>query len=273
MIPVHKKLLVVLVFVVFVGLFFPRPALAAGDASISEISSALSGYSTRTLSDFGNLTTDVWSYLTRALTLGAVNTKIERLQELVAATSALQSVLGVETEEKPNLALEEKQPVDTQPEDTQLATGGVDIVRIAVPVGSRVNLRSQPDTAASVLAKIKDTREGARIDESQSWTQVVLEDLDLEGWISTEFIEEGKPTEEGKPDNLNVLGSEVGRFVRILDTPTGWVRVRETPWGTEIGRVYPGDKLTYLDEVEGWVQVGLQDGSKGWIFKKYTIVE
>ncbi|MDO8503830.1 MAG: SH3 domain-containing protein [bacterium] len=349
MIPARKNLLTVLVFV---GIFlFPPTALAATDGSTSDISSAVWGYSNRTLSDFGNFISDIWGYSTARIELGAITTKIEKLQELVtaagsvgtlfgfvggtqtlavggitlttvagfvflagygkasrpsakgkteqparpkptirlafpiilvfvslssAAASALitgkilsfttqpasQSVLGTAAEEKPNLVLEEKQPGDDQ-----LAVGGVDIVRVVVPPGSRVNLRSQPDLSASVLTKIEDTREVVRLSESGDWTKVTLEDLKLEGWISTEFIE------EGKPDNESVLGSETLRSVLILDTPTGWVRVRETPSGTETGRAYPGDRFTYLGEVKGWVQVELQDGSKGWIFEKYAEVE
>lgn len=356
MIPAQEKLLVSL-----------RDFLA------SDISSAVWGYSTRTLLDFGNLVSDIWGYSTAGIELGAVKTKLGEFQELVTAVGSVGLLFGLsgrtqmlavggilialvvgfiafafymlalkpswrgktKKEKKqreggdsgifafvarlkpiiripspprfafPRLAFPvvlvlagflsatasglitatalslktqltsqfvlgdttEVVAVEAEPGGDQLAVGGIDIVRVVVPPESRVNLRSQPDLNASVLAKIEDIREVVRLDESGDWTKVTLEDLKLEGWISTEFIE------EGKPNDGSVLGSEVSRSVRILDTPTGWVRVRETPWGTETGRVYPGNRLKFLTEVEGWVQVELPDANRGWVYKEYAQVE
>lgn len=58
--------------------------------------------------------------------------------------------------------------------------------------------------------------------------------------------------------------------VLILDTPTGFLRVRETVNGTEIGRVTPGEVYVLVDERPGWVQIVLKDGSKGWISSEYV---
>lgn len=325
------------------------------DFFASDISSAVWGYSTRTLLDFGNLVSNIWGYST---------TTLPKLQELVTAVGAVGLLFGVsgrtqmlavggilialvvgfiafafymlalkpsrrgktKKEKKqrggegsgifglpslPRLAFPvvlvlagflsatasglitatalslktqvtsqfvlgdttEVVAIEAKPAEEQLGVGGADIVRVVVPVGSRVNLRSQPDLNASVLAKIEDTREVVRLSESQDWTKVTLEDLTLEGWVATEFIEEGKPTEEGSPDSESVLGNEVGKTVLILDTPTGWARVRQTPWGEETGRVSPGDRLKFLDEVEWWVQVELQDSNRGWVSKEYAKVE
>jgi hypothetical protein len=57
--------------------------------------------------------------------------------------------------------------------------------------------------------------------------------------------------------------------ILILDTPTGFLRVRESINGTEIGRVTPGETYALLDEQSGWVQIQLKDGSKGWISTEY----
>lgn len=56
----------------------------------------------------------------------------------------------------------------------------------------------------------------------------------------------------------------------ILDTPTGFLRVRETINGSEIGRVTPGEIYSVLDEQNGWVQIQLKDGTPGWISSQYT---
>jgi len=60
--------------------------------------------------------------------------------------------------------------------------------------------------------------------------------------------------------------------VTVLDTPTGFLRVREDSSIAflEIGRVSPGDSLELITEKEGWFQVKMKDGKTGWISSQYA---
>lgn len=60
--------------------------------------------------------------------------------------------------------------------------------------------------------------------------------------------------------------------VTILDTPTGFLRVRSAPStnSSEVGRVNPGDELVLIDETNGWYQIELSNGDKGWISSDYA---
>jgi len=60
--------------------------------------------------------------------------------------------------------------------------------------------------------------------------------------------------------------------VTILDTPTGFLRVRaEANLGSaEIGEVKPGDSLFLIDEQPDWYQVKLPDNKIGWISSQYA---
>jgi hypothetical protein len=60
--------------------------------------------------------------------------------------------------------------------------------------------------------------------------------------------------------------------VVILDTPTGFLRVRQTAsiGAAEIGRVKPGEKLELVEEAGGWYLIKLTDGTKGWISAEYA---
>jgi hypothetical protein len=60
--------------------------------------------------------------------------------------------------------------------------------------------------------------------------------------------------------------------VEIQDTPTGFLRVRQDPSinGAEIGQVKPGETYPLLDEQDGWYQIKLQDGTKGWVSSDYA---
>lgn len=60
--------------------------------------------------------------------------------------------------------------------------------------------------------------------------------------------------------------------VTILDTPTGFLRVRgsSSTASSEIGRVSPGDSLELITEEEGWFQIKMADGKTGWISSQYA---
>lgn len=60
--------------------------------------------------------------------------------------------------------------------------------------------------------------------------------------------------------------------VKILDTPTGFLRVRATPsvGAAEVGRVNPGESYTFVDENDSWFEIQLTNGTRGWVSKTYA---
>jgi uncharacterized protein YgiM (DUF1202 family) len=72
---------------------------------------------------------------------------------------------------------------------------------------------------------------------------------------------------ESVDEDLGVGGPYL---VVIADTPTGFLRVRSTPGGEEVGKVKPGDKLPFISENDGWYQVALETGETGWVSKEYS---
>ncbi|HZE87338.1 MAG TPA: PEGA domain-containing protein [Methylomirabilota bacterium] len=69
---------------------------------------------------------------------------------------------------------------------------------------------------------------------------------------------------------LSPTPSITGKSVLILDTPTGFLRVRESVGGLEIGQVNPGESFPLIDEQSGWFEIRLQDGRSGWVSTQYT---
>ena len=62
-------------------------------------------------------------------------------------------------------------------------------------------------------------------------------------------------------------------YVRIKDTPTGWLRVRVEPSvsATEAAKVNPGETFPYLDEEKGgWYKIEYEKGKEGWISGVYV---
>lgn len=60
--------------------------------------------------------------------------------------------------------------------------------------------------------------------------------------------------------------------VVILDTPTGFLRVRSegSLAGSEIGKVSPGETYELIDEMTNWYEIKLSDGKLGWISSQYA---
>ncbi len=60
--------------------------------------------------------------------------------------------------------------------------------------------------------------------------------------------------------------------VLILDTPTGFLRVRSSSSAStsEVGRVTPGETYDVLEEDAGWYKIKLTDGTEGWISSQYA---
>lgn len=60
--------------------------------------------------------------------------------------------------------------------------------------------------------------------------------------------------------------------IKVIETDTGWLRVRSSPaiTGSEVTRIYPGEYYSYLDEQSGWVKIKLDKEKEGWVSAKYV---
>lgn len=69
--------------------------------------------------------------------------------------------------------------------------------------------------------------------------------------------------------------SASAKNVVILDTPTGYLRVRKSNSveSEQIATVNPGDRLEFLEEKDDWYRVKLRDGKVGWVSTTYSTKE
>lgn len=60
--------------------------------------------------------------------------------------------------------------------------------------------------------------------------------------------------------------------VRILQTPTGWLRVRQGPstGNPEVAKVDPGEEFVLVDEQDDWYKIEYEEGEEGWISATYA---
>ena len=61
--------------------------------------------------------------------------------------------------------------------------------------------------------------------------------------------------------------------VKVLDTPTGFLRVRDKAslLGKEIAQVKPADTLILLEELPGWFRIRSADGVEGYVSSPYAV--
>lgn len=164
--------------------------------------------------------------------------------------------------------------VDAQNEKiNEEASKSATLINVEVPEGSSVNVRDLPDTKGIVLTKITQTQEFEKAGEEGDWFQIDLPDSIKDsafdkGWVSKKFaVEVSKETQES--DKTATPSSKNAKTLTILDTPTGFLRIRKSPWGEEIGKAEPGEKYEYLKEDDEWTQIILKDGT-GWVYSQYV---
>ena len=81
-----------------------------------------------------------------------------------------------------------------------------------------------------------------------------------------------KKKEEEEKEESSPNGQEDKSYVRILSTPTGWLRVRQEAGLSfpEIAKIKPEEEYLLLEEKDGWLKIQLDDKQEGWISGKYA---
>lgn len=73
-------------------------------------------------------------------------------------------------------------------------------------------------------------------------------------------------------DEAKSSSASASSKITILDTPTGWLNVRDEPSlsGKQIDQVRPKQTFIYLKKQGNWYQIRLSDGTEGWVSGEYA---
>jgi hypothetical protein len=87
--------------------------------------------------------------------------------------------------------------------------------------------------------------------------------------IDEEYKE--KKEEQNKKESAK---KEAVKFIKILNTPTGWLRVRYEPSlvASEAAKVEPGKEFKLLAEENSWVKIEYETDLEGWVHSDYVEV-
>lgn len=158
---------------------------------------------------------------------------------------------------------------------------------ISFPSDSKVELDSNSIGNTPLLFKkptesdhmLKISKDGyieklVRIKTLTGYRLTVIAYLSANAEVDTSDLQQINSTTQPAPSVAVITPAPVKNTIKvlILDTPTGFLRVREESNinATQITTVSPGDSFPLLSEQPGWFQILLPDGKKGWVSSQYA---
>lgn len=152
------------------------------------------------------------------------------------------------------------------------------IVVISEPDNAQVLIDGTPRGFAPYKGSNVAVGEHAIGIKSSGYSDRTLNVQTIAGYKLTIIAKLARLAEEPK---VEAAKTETKTFIKIADTPTGFLRVRSEPGsvGREIHQVNPGDKFPFLEEdaATGWFKIqiqapapGLPDGVVGWVSNEYS---
>ena len=130
---------------------------------------------------------------------------------------------------------------------------------VIAQVRNYVNVRSLPSEEGEIIGKLYNNSVGTFISEEDGWYQITSGSVT--GYVKADFCVTG--------DDAVEIAKQVGKRFATVTTQTLFVRKEPTTEASILSMVPEADELLILDEVEGWVQVDVEEGT-GWISKDYV---
>ena len=154
-----------------------------------------------------------------------------------------------------------------------------ELLVVSIPSKSKILLDNNPIGETPILFKnptesdhvIEIAKEGYKEKTVRIRTPLGYK-LTVTVYLSTSDSQKDAPPSPASPSATLTPSSAPSGKVTILNTPTGFLRVREinSLTGTEIARVAPPETYDLVGEENGWFQIKLKDGKLGWISSQYA---
>jgi hypothetical protein len=147
-----------------------------------------------------------------------------------------------------------------------------EILIISTPSGADVILNSVPKGTTPILLKDIPVSDHEIKIIKDGYKEKIIKVKTVSGNKLEALINLGIRTDLTEQTNISSPSATLTKKVIVLDTPTGFLRVREKDSlsSPEIGTVNPGDILGLISEKTGWFEVKLPDGKNGWISAIYA---
>lgn len=153
-----------------------------------------------------------------------------------------------------------------------LSGNGVSLSVISLPAGARVYLDSG-DVGSTPVKKSDVTESDHEIKlTKEGYQDKTIRIKTVGGYQLNALVFLGSNPQASSPSATSTPAPISVTKILILDTPTGFLRVRSEPSlnGSQVGQVLPGEKYDLLDEQNGWYEIKLKDGTVGWVSSQYA---
>lgn len=154
-----------------------------------------------------------------------------------------------------------------------------ELLVVSFPQGADVSLDGQSIGKTPVLSQdptesdhvLKVSKEGYGEKEVRIRTPLGYK-LTVAAYLSTSTEKRADTTPSPDVSTTPTATQSAGKNVMILETPTGYLRVRESASvaAAEVGRVFPGKTYPLNGEADDWYEITIDNGQKGWISTQYA---
>lgn len=149
----------------------------------------------------------------------------------------------------------------------------VEIAVTSTPDAAEVKLDEQPQGVTPLLLKSVTASDHEITLSKEGYNNKTLRVRPAEGFRLTAAVKLSIQRVEQSSPSAEKQASESGKIL-ILDTPTGFLRVRQdaTVTSGEIAKVLPDESYPLLESRPGWYKIKL-DGKEGWVSSQYATPE
>lgn len=159
------------------------------------------------------------------------------------------------------------EPKGFAPLNIEQVSLGDHTITISLPGYKEKTLKAQTQAGYKLTVSVKLAKEPAPQEEQEATESAEAKESPSPSPKTTP-----KPQTSPAPVSTTSASPPPKPYVKIKDTPTGWLRVRVEPslTATEAAKVNPGQMFSLLDEQADWYKIRYQTAKEGWISAQYA---
>jgi uncharacterized protein YgiM (DUF1202 family) len=134
-----------------------------------------------------------------------------------------------------------------------------------------LNARFEPSLESDIMTKLYPGEKYTYDKQDGMWYRIKLQDKFA--WVHSKYVSIVAEERSFNTDDSDITQKMQDKLprLRILDTPTGFLNLRENPSidASVIDKLKPGETYFFDEENDSWVHIQRKNSLDGWIYKFY----
>lgn len=150
-----------------------------------------------------------------------------------------------------------------------------ELMIVSVPNNAQIIMDSNPvGNTPLLLSDVTDSDHEIKLIKD-GYKEKIIKIKAVKGKRLEAVISLGIRSDINSKTNVATKSANIVKKVIIKDTPTGFLRVRETNSvsSSQVGTVEPKEELDLLQEKDGWFEIRMSDGNTGWISSDFAEIK